>query len=85
MKRFSQWLELRENNQRTGAKVGLYPPAYTLGQYPNSYYTSIAADYITYHDIEKKNPISLNPPGKKVNVCISPDDKGNIKKELQYS
>lgn len=84
MKKFSQWLELREDNQRTGSKVGLYPPAYTLSQYPNAYYTPIAADYITYHDIEKKNPVPTNPPHTKTNVCVSPDDKGRIKKERQY-
>jgi hypothetical protein len=83
MKHFREWVQIRENNQRTGSKVGLYPPAYTLSQYPNAYYTPVAADYITYHDIEKKNPTKLNPPSDPNNICVSPDDKGRIKKELQ--
>lgn len=60
--KFSEWLVLREDNNRTGSKVGLYPPAYTLNQYPDAYYTPIAADYVTYHDIEKKSPSKINPP-----------------------
>jgi hypothetical protein len=83
MKKFGEWLQLREDNQRTGSKVGLYPPLYTLSQYPNAYYTPIAADYVTYHDIEVKNPTKTNPPGPSKTLCISPDAKGNLKKDLQ--
>lgn len=61
MKTFEQWL-LTEKCTRTGAKIGLYPPLYTLNQYTNLYYTPYAADYITYADIERKDPIKLWPP-----------------------
>jgi hypothetical protein len=80
MLKFSEWIELRENNTRTGCKVGLYPPAYTLSQYPDAYYTPSAADYITYHDIEKKHPTSTNPPQRVSFTVISPDASGKVKR-----
>lgn len=47
--RFKEWLQLNENDQRTGCKVGLYPAIYdSLGQYPPLYNTPTAADFITY-------------------------------------
>lgn len=49
---FRQWLTLHETN-RTGAKLGLYPPiSDILGQYPPLYGMPIAADLITYLGIE---------------------------------
>jgi hypothetical protein len=76
--KFSKWLELRENNNRTGCKVGLYPPAYTLSQYPDAYYLPIAADYITYHDIEKKNPTITTPRQKLSFTVVSQGSDGKI-------
>lgn len=78
--KFNEWLQLRENNTRTGCKVGLYPPAYSLSQYPDAYYTSTSADYITYHDIEKKTPTKTNPAQKASFSVVSPDSSGKIKR-----
>lgn len=51
--RFKRFLQLHENGSRTGAKLGLYPPASdALGQYPPLYAAATAADLITYIDIE---------------------------------
>jgi hypothetical protein len=60
--KFREWLQIQENNQRTGSKIGLYPPLYTLSQYPDAYYTPISADFITYNDIEKKEPTKTISP-----------------------
>jgi hypothetical protein len=50
---FKYWL--MENDLRTGAKLGLYPPiADALGQYPPLYAMASAADLITYIDIAYK-------------------------------
>lgn len=78
MEKFSQWLELSENNSRTGSKVGLYPPAYTLSQYPNAYYYPIAADYVTYHYIEKKKPTIIIPHQKIPFSVVSQGSDGKI-------
>jgi hypothetical protein len=78
MKKFTQWLQLREDNTRTGCKVGLYPPAYTLSQYSNAYYFPSSADYVTYHDIEKKKPVPTNPPGTKTYTVVSQGSDGKI-------
>ena len=49
--KFKQWL-LKENAQRTGSKLGLYPSIEdALGQYPPLYGIPSAADLITYIDI----------------------------------
>lgn len=48
--KFKQWLN--ENSQRTGSKLGLYPPLEdALGQYPPLYGIPSAADLITYIDM----------------------------------
>jgi hypothetical protein len=61
--RFKKFMELTENSQRTGAKLGLYPNLMdALGQYPPQYGMASAADLITYIDIEF-NGIK-NIPGK---------------------
>lgn len=59
--RFKEWL-LREDDKRTGAKLGLYPSlADSLGQYPPLYIASVAADFVTYFDMH----YGKNPLGKK--------------------
>ena len=51
--RFKHFFHLTENGTRTGAKLGLYPPSMdALGQYPPLYAIPVAADLITYLDIE---------------------------------
>jgi len=48
--RFREWMQLTEDDQRTGCKLGLYPPIYdSLGQYPPLYNTPGCADFITYY------------------------------------
>ena len=60
--RFKNWL-LAENEKRTTAKLGLYPPIMgAIGQYPPLYATPSAADMITYIDIEFNGV--KNIPGK---------------------
>jgi hypothetical protein len=64
---FKEWL-LREDDMRTGAKIGLYPSlADSLGQYPPLYVAAAAADFITYYDmyygkkgVRSKKPGILN-------------------------
>jgi hypothetical protein len=77
-KGFSEWMQLREDNTRTGCKVGLYPPAYTLSQYTPAYYAPTAADYVTYHDIEKKKPTPTNPPSELSYTVVSQGSDGKI-------
>lgn len=60
---FKHWLQLNEDGQRTGAKLGLYPDIEDLmGQHPPLYGTPQAADYITYLYIKygAKGPPSTN-------------------------
>lgn len=42
-----------ENRARTGAKEGLYPPAYFGGQYPDLWKIPVAADAIYYQKYKK--------------------------------
>jgi hypothetical protein len=83
--KFREWLQIQEDNQRTGSKIGLYPPLYTLSQYPSAYYTPIAADYITYNDMEKKSPTVTNPPSNLAFTIVSPDSKGRLKRTTEYA
>lgn len=67
--RFKEFITIKENAQRTGAKLGLYPPiSDALGQYPPLYGMPSASDLITYIDIQYKDGI----PGK--NGIIKYDD-----------
>lgn len=82
---FKEWL-LKEDDIRTGAKLGLYPSIYdSLGQYPPLYITPASADFITYFGIQyDKKPLKSLKPGfidpkdtmrndKKINVWKIPD------------
>ena len=61
--KFKEFVQFTENSNRTGAKLGLYPPIMdALGQYPPLYAMPSAADLITYIDIEFKG--WQNVPGK---------------------
>jgi hypothetical protein len=61
MAAFKQWL-FSEEEQRTTAKLGLYPDIMdAMGQYPPLYSTTFAADFITYYDIQYKGK---GAPGK---------------------
>lgn len=52
--KFKEWLLLKENEQRSTAKLGLYPPLMdALGQYPPLYSAGIAADFVTYYYMDK--------------------------------
>ena len=43
-----------ENRKRTGAKEGLYPPAYFSGQYTDLWKVPAAADAVYYQSANKK-------------------------------
>ena len=56
---FKQWFN--ENFNRTGAKLGLYSPIDdAMGQYPPLYASPIAADFITYYNIQYPNGKGLD-------------------------
>ena len=63
---FKMWLN--ENEQRSTAKLGLYPDAMdALGQYPPLYNTPVAADFITYFSMDPRRNLGKNgiiPPPK---------------------
>jgi hypothetical protein len=60
--KFKDFVDLTENGQRTGAKLGLYPNLMdAIGQYPPLYGIPSAADLITYIDIQFG---PAGPPGK---------------------
>lgn len=40
--------------KRASVRSHAYPPLYGRGQYPKEYFRPIAADAVTYQDIEKK-------------------------------
>jgi hypothetical protein len=74
--KFKEWL-LLEKDQRTGSKIGLYPPIYdVVGQYPPLYTTPGSADVVTYLWIHYGDK---GPPGK--NGIMAPHDhKENVNK-----
>lgn len=82
---FKQWF-LKEDDMRTGAKLGLYPDIVdSLGQYPPLYVTPHAADFVTYYDMEYgKKPLHFLKPGIADPQDMSRiDTKEKIKKIIQ--
>lgn len=73
---FKKWL-LRENDTRTGAKLGLYPSiSDSLGQLPPLAITPKSADFITYYGIQyDKNPLKFSSPGIVVGKDTARGDK----------
>lgn len=47
-------VKAENSTKRAAVRSHAYPPLYGRGQYPEEYFRPIAADAVTYQDIEKK-------------------------------